>query len=159
MHFRFIALVTALLYPASYAVAQWVEAPVTKSLPGEVVNAKTSFDPSFGRTTGTYRAMYESITDARNSAKGKFLVGRYRYTYSKPIEPEGGRPRYDESVTEVLLDCANRMSGTSKLTYKLKGAIVREVTTPASEVLLMQSSEPSTVADLCSFAKKRGATN
>lgn len=158
VQYKITAVSFAIFCDAAIGASQWMDAPVTRALPGETVAAKTSFDTSFEKRAGTYRAMYDSITDTRDSAKGDFLVGRFRYAYAKPIEPEGGLPRYDESITEVLLGCATHMSGTLKITYKFKGTTVREVISTPSEVLLIQSSEPSTSADLCAFATRRGAT-
>ena len=135
--------------------AGWVEAPQRPSLNGE--SGKTWFSPAFGRKSGTFRAMYDSMQDTRDSVSGDFLVARFRYTYEAPIG--GGTslsPRHDESITEVLLDCDAHFSGTTSLVYRLAGEeVARE---DNDDVLMMQMTNDAgtTVGDLCEFARQRG---
>jgi hypothetical protein len=133
----------------------WVAAPARPSLDGE--SGKTWFDPAHGRTEGTFKAIYDSMQDQRDSVTGAFTTARFRYTYDAPIG-EGGKlsPRHDESVTEVLLDCANRFSGTRSITYLLQGKVVGETRDADADILMMQSpeGEVSTVSDLCAFLNK-----
>jgi hypothetical protein len=64
------------------ASASWVEAPTTRSLPGqEAVRAKTYFEDSFGRKKGKFKAMYESFLEDKDFVEGEFLVARFRYVY------------------------------------------------------------------------------
>ncbi len=132
----------------------WVQAPERPSLNGE--SGKTWFSPTFGRKSGTFRAMYDAMQDTRDSVTGDFLVASFRYTYDAPIgEGTSLSPRHDESITEVLLDCEQHFSGTTSLRYLLAGEeVARE---DNDDVLMMQMNDAgTTVGDLCEFARQRG---
>ena len=133
----------------------WVEAPERPSLNGEA--GKTWFSPVFGRKGGSFRAMYDSMQDSRDSVSGDFLVASFRYTYDAPIgDGTSLSPRHDESITEVLLDCDAHFSGTTSLRYLLAGEeVARE---DNDDVLMMQMTNDAgtTVGDLCEFARQRG---
>jgi hypothetical protein len=89
----------------------WVDAPVARALDAAVA-ATTQFSPAFGKHAGTYPATFESVLDTRDAVRGEFLVARYRYRYASPIGGNAPVPRHDESVTEVLLDCRERLAAT-----------------------------------------------
>ena len=141
-------------HAAEPRAVDWVQAPERPSLNGE--SGKTWFSPEFGRKRGTFRAMYDSMQDGRDSVSGDFLVARFRYTYDAPIgDGTSLSPRHDESITEVLLDCGQHFSGTASLRYLLAGEeIARE---DNDDVLMMQMNDAgTTVGDLCEFARQRG---
>lgn len=135
----------------------WVKGPDRPSLNGE--SGKTWFSPVFGRKKGTYPAMYDSMQDTRDSVTGDFLTARFRYTYETPIG-EGSKlsPRHDESITEVLLDCGERFSGTSSIRYLLGGKEVARQDDGDDGILMTQMTNDAgtTVGDLCEFARQRG---
>ena len=139
--------------------AKWVAASTTRYLPGqEDVRAKTYFEDSFGRKKGKFRANYESFLEKKDFVEGEFLVARFRYVYAEPNTSDSPLyPTHDESITTVLLDCKNHFSGTISITYELKGKVVKRDETSDRDILMMQYSGPSTVADLCAFAKKQRA--
>ena len=152
-------LLLASASPAGFAADPpqdaWVAAPARPSLNGE--SGSTWFSPAFSRRKGSFRAIYDSMQDARESVDGDFLVARFRYTYDAPIG-EGGPmdPRHDESITEVLLDCDAHFSGTASLRYLLAGKeVARE---DNDDILMMQMTNDAgtTVGDLCEFARQRG---
>ncbi|MCL1633496.1 hypothetical protein M2650_02380 [Luteimonas sp. SX5] len=136
----------------------WVQGPERPSLNGEA--GKTWFSPVFGRRSGTFPAMYDSMQDTRDSVTGDFLVARFRYTYDAPIG-EGSKisPRHDESITEVLLDCDRHFSGTASIRYLLDGKEVARQDDGADDILMtqMENDAGTTVGDLCEFARQRGA--
>ena len=141
-------------HAAEPQAVDWVPAPERPSLDGEA--GKTWFSPAFGRKSGTFRAMYDSMQDTRDSVSGDFLVARFRYAYDAPIgDGTGLSPRHDESITEVLLDCDRHFSGTASLRYLLAGEeVARE---DNDDVLMMQMNDAgTTVGDLCEFARQRG---
>ncbi len=144
---------------AAQGSAKWVEAPTTRSLPGqESVRAKTYFDDSFGRKKGKFKAEYESFLEGKDFVEGELLVARFRYVYAVPNTSDSYLyPTHDESITEVLLDCTNHFSGTISTTYKLKGKVVKHDEASDHDLLMVQYSGPGTVADLCTFARKRRA--
>jgi hypothetical protein len=141
------------------AAEKWVEASTTRSLPGqESVRAKTYFEDSFGRKKGKFKAAYESFLEEKDFVEGEFLVARFRYVYAEPNTGESSfYPTHDESITKVLLDCKNHFSGTISITYKLKGKVAKHDETSDRDIHMMQYSGPSTVEDLCAFAKKQRA--
>ncbi|HSD16847.1 MAG TPA: hypothetical protein VLC71_06240 [Thermomonas sp.] len=132
----------------------WVPAPERPSLNGEA--GKTWFSPVFRRKSGTFRAMYDSMQDTRDSVGGDFLVASFRYTYDAPIgDGSSLSPRHDESITEVLLDCDAHFSGTTSRRYLLAGEEVSREDN--DDVLMMQMNDAgTTVGDLCEFARQRG---
>ena len=140
--------------PLAGQAGDWVRAPERPSLNGE--SGATWFSPEFGRRSGSFRAMYDSMQDSRDSVDGDFLVARFRYTYDAPIgDGTSLSPRHDESITEVLLDCEQHFSGTTSLRYLLAGEeVAREGN---DDVLMMQMNDAgTTVGDLCEFARQRG---
>ena len=156
---RFLVIAFLISGPA-HTSPEWVEAPVTRHLPGqEQVRGKTYFDAAFSKRSGTFRAMYDSILDDRKSVSGEFLVGRFRYRYESPIPKGGPRlPKHDEEIMEVVMDCSEHLSGTLSVTYKLKGVIMLVEKSSDDEVLMTQTYGPSTTNDLCEFAKRRQVT-
>lgn len=148
--------VLSLVSGMAHASGGWVASPVTRSLPGQDDGGKTWFDKSFGRRTGAFNTLDDSMNPGRK-ASGTFLVGRFRYTYKKPIGGGGYQPRHDESVDEVLLDCNSHASGTLSTTYKLRGKTVGHTVAADADVSLMPTGRESTVGDLCEFARAQGA--
>jgi hypothetical protein len=154
----FIVFLACVLSTAQ-AAEKWVEASTTHSLPGqESVRAKTYFEDSFGKKKGKFKAVYESFLEEKDFVDGEFLVARFRYVYAEPNTTDSSLyPTHDESITKVLLDCKNHFSGTISITYKLKGKVAKHDETSDRDIHMMQYSGPSTVGDLCVFAKKQKA--
>ncbi len=155
--------VLALSLPAFAAVGAppqadaWVQGPDRPSLNGEA--GKTWFSPAFGRKSGTFPAMYDSMQDTRDTVTGDFLAARFRYTYDTPIgEGTPLSPRHDESITDVLLDCGQHFSGTTSIRYLLDGKEVARQDDGDEDILMTQmaSDAGTTVGDLCEFARQRG---
>ena len=160
MRYQILVLWALFIVMPAFAADEWVEAPVTRSLPGAEEKGKTYFSKFFGKRTGTFEAMYSSMFDPRDSVSGEFLVGKFRYTYDKPIE--GGYefyPTHDEVLTEVLLDCNEQLSGTLSIVYKLKGAVVHASRSTDEDIEMMQVRGPATTNDLCDFARSMGVTD
>lgn len=141
----------------AHAEEEWVQAPKSLGLPGQNIAGKTFFSPIFGKKSGAFRVTYESALDNRDSVSGNFLVGKFRYTYQSAIGEGGIVPKHDESISVVLLDCKESLSGTLSETYLLKGKVVRTTIYKDNDVSFIQYFGSSTVGNLCAFAKKRGA--
>jgi len=135
----------------------WVEAPVTRSLPGqEGVPAKTYFWDTFTTRKGRFRATFDSLLDQRTAVTGTFVVAKFRYVYAHALEESPHLyPAHDELVVEVLLDCQEHLSGTLATTYLLKGKVLQVDSVQDGEVDLMQTSGPGTVTDLCAFVNEK----
>ena len=135
----------------------WVEAPVTRALPGqEALKAKTYFWDAFTTRKGTFKATYASMLDPRQSVTGTFLVAKCRYVYQDTLEASALLyPAHNEMILEVLLDCREHWSGTLATTYLLNGKVVQVESVPEQDVAMMQTSGPSTMTDLCAFAAGR----
>lgn len=162
----FLSLAAVGASAAETPAEEWVRAPERPSLNGE--SGQTWFSPVFGRKSGTFPAMYDSMQDDRDSVAGDFLTARFRYTYDAPIgedtaENEAGHdmipPRHDESITEVMLDCDEHFSGTVSMRYLLDGKEVRYQQDDDSDILMTQvvNDAGTTVGDLCEFIRERGA--
>jgi len=135
--------------------AAWVEAPQRPSLDGE--SGRTWFWSAFTRRSGTFRAMYDSMLDNRDSVTGDFLVARYRYTFDAPIgDGTGLIPRHDELIAEVLLDCDAHFSGTASQRYLLEGEEVAREDNDDVLMIQMTNDADTTVGDLCEFARQSG---
>jgi hypothetical protein len=156
--FSMLLLATGAAVAAEPATG-WIEGPQRPSLKGE--SGKTWFSPEFGKKSGTFDAMYDSMQDDRDSVTGDFTTARFRYTYDTPIGETGSKlnPRHDESITDVLLDCDRHFSGTASIRYLLDGAEVGRQDSADSEILMTQMTADAgtTIGDLCDFARKRGA--
>jgi hypothetical protein len=154
------------MFGCSLAIAQtvntttdWIEAKTSRSLPGqEEMVGKTFFSPVFVKTSGEFRAMYDSVLDKRKTIKGDFIVGKFRYKYRTPIGSQQSRidPLHDEFIAEIILDCKQHFSGIKNSTLSLNGKVVLQ--SEDSDVLLTQEyAKGTTVADLCDFAKVQNA--
>jgi len=141
------------------ANADWVEAKTSRTIPGQKeVAGKTFFSPSFSKTHGQFRALYESALDTRDKIQGDFIIGKFLYKYAIPIGSNKSKidPLHDEVVSEVVMDCKQHFYGVKKSTFYLKGRIVFQIN--ENDVLLTEDHMPSTtVADLCDFAKDQKA--
>lgn len=116
------------------------------------MEAKTYFRATDQTKTGTFRAMFESMLDSRESVTGTFVVAQFRYVYASVLEG-GGKivPSHDEGIYTVILDCKAHLAGTISVTYNLAGKLVSRDDTPDDRVLLTQDASPSMVNDLCEF--------
>jgi hypothetical protein len=91
---------------------------------------------------------------------GTFQIAQFRYVYSAPIEaagvdaPSNLYPEHDEVITTVLLDCAQHLAGTLATEYRLRGASRETKVDADADVLMMQTTMPSTVVELCRFLKR-----
>lgn len=153
-----LALLTTIPALAAEPAVDWVPAPQRPSLNGE--SGKTWFSPEFGSRSGTFEAIYDSMADERKSVSGDFVTATFRYTYDAPIGEAGNAlyPLHDESITQVLLDCDQHFSGTTSIRFLLDGNEAG-LQHNDDDVLMMQTSsdDGTTIGDLCTFARERGA--
>lgn len=142
---------------AAQSSDEWVKAKSEVKLPGDTSAGQTYFSTRFSHKTGKFSAMPESMTDSRQSISGKFLVGKFMYTYSKPIPKNALQPQHDKMIVTAILDCKENFAGTLSTAYYLNDAKMGETAEKESEVLMTQLSGETTTNNLCRFAKERGA--
>lgn len=150
-----LCLTLAILSHGAIANNEWVESPHIRTLPGEASDGKVYFGTQFTQQKGNYKATYESVMESRDSLSGNFLIGSFRYVFNHPNPKSFLAPKHDEMITQVVLECSQHFSGTVAVLYKLKDKVVKNDVKPASEVTLYQDSNPSTVNDLCAYAKSK----
>ncbi|MDD5084390.1 MAG: hypothetical protein PHT88_05695 [Candidatus Moranbacteria bacterium] len=151
-------LILFLLIPLTvFASEKWTVSEFSRTLPGQEDNtAQTFFGSKFTKIRGEYRAMYDSMLETKDTVKGEFLVGKFKYKYKEPIGELNSQfePLHDEYISEVLLDCNQNFSGTLSETFILHGKTVKSHTNQKSEILMVQLNlSDTTMGDLCAFAK------
>jgi hypothetical protein len=138
----------------------WVASPHSRFLPGqEDTGGKTYFSKTFGKKSGTFKAVYDSLFDKRDKVTGDFIIGSYRYTYEAPNGEADSKiyPLHDEDIETVLLDCKNGFVGSISSIYLLRGEVVRKTEYSDKDVEVTQMRlANTTVGDLCRFAKQQG---
>jgi hypothetical protein len=140
-----------------FAGEEWTVSTFSRTLPGqEEIVGQTFFGSKFTKKRGEYRAMYDSMLETKDTVKGEFLVGKFKYKYKEPIGELNSQfePFHDEYISEVLLDCNQNFSGTLSETFILHGKTVKSHTNQKSEILMIQQNlSGTTMGDLCAFAK------
>jgi hypothetical protein len=122
--------------------ADWINAGT--SLEGD---AKIELNKTFSKKAGNFKAIPESVVDKKKSITGSFVVGTYRYIYSTPQQE--GEYRVDETVFKELMDCKNNYYGTLQQIKKFRGQVVLAKQFADTEVVMMQTSQPTIDAQLC----------
>lgn len=140
---------------AKPASVDWQPAATEHSLTGDTSGGKTYFRDLHTTREGTFAVMYESFLDQRNTVTGTFRVAQFRYVYPAPIEAGGAaHPEHDESITTVLLDCAQHLAGDTSTEYLLRGSSLGATVRADRDVLMIQMTLPSTVTELCRFLER-----
>jgi len=140
----FQAMVLASIGSASVSAlaAEWVD--VDRSVEGD---AKIQLSTVFGKKSGKFKAIPESMLDNRRSIEGNFSLGTYRYVYSHAEQEDG--PVFDEKIVTEVLDCQKNYFGTAKEVRKYKGKVVAEKLTSNADISMMELSGASIDAQLC----------
>ena len=156
----FLALATCIINAEAQDTGEWVASEITRSLPGqENISGKTYFSKNFGIKEGTFMATYKSVLDKRDKVSGKFIVGKFRYVYDKPMGEQNSDifPLHNEHITTIMLDCKNAFVGTIQSEYILNGKKVLESINSDEDIEMIQMNiSNTTIGDLCAFAKKQG---
>lgn len=155
-----LAFSTCTINAYAQETGEWVAAEITRSLPNqENISGRTYLSKKFAVKTGTFMATYKSVLDKRNKVSGKFIVGKFRYVYDKPMGEQDSDifPIHDEQITTVILDCINSFVGTFRSEYILNGKKVLENINSDQDIEMVQMNiSNTTIGDLCAFAKKQG---
>ena len=94
---------TALAEEASNT--SWIKDEV--SLDG---SAQIYLNTAFTPIKGKFNAVPDSIMDRKDTIEGNFLLGEYRYVFTKPETGEDGKIS-DERVATEILDCKGNFLG------------------------------------------------
>jgi hypothetical protein len=138
----FLTLAAGAVATASPAADGWVEAGRTRD-----GVATIHLQKSFGKKSGTFKSVPDSMLEKEGTLSGDFLLGTYRFSYDKPIVELG--VKFDELLVVEVLDCRRSYFGTLKRTQKLKGRVVAEEVTKDADLVLTQVPGPTVDAQLC----------
>lgn len=111
-------------------------------------SAQIYLNKIFGTKKGKFKAMPDSMLDAKDSIEGTFIVASYRYVYKRPIRESNGA-QVDEMTSTELLDCKNKFYGTLKQKKSFKEKLISEKITLDSDVLMMQLPGVNLGSKLC----------
>lgn len=120
--------------------------------------AQIYLSPAFTPVKGKYAAVPESMIDARSTIEGHFLMGSYRYVFTKPETGADGTLS-DELVATEILDCKDNFFGTARQVRKYKGKVVSVRITPPADITMTQTTSPNIGSKLCALSQNRKAVS